>query len=58
VAELILPAKHTLNGVEPLLEYRGIEERLAPVLVQIVLQCESANSQPFEFVDLYRSTLR
>jgi hypothetical protein len=28
------------------------------VLVQIVLQCESANSQPFEFVGLYRSTLR
>jgi hypothetical protein len=27
-------------------------------LVQIVLQCESANSQPFEFVGLYRSTLR
>ena len=28
-AKLILPTKHTLNGVEPLLEYRGIEERLA-----------------------------
>jgi catechol 2,3-dioxygenase-like lactoylglutathione lyase family enzyme len=28
------------------------------VLVQIVLQCESANSQSFGFVGLYRSTLR
>jgi hypothetical protein len=28
------------------------------ILVQIALQCESANSQPFEFVGLYRSTLR
>ena len=28
------------------------------VLVQIALQCESANSQPFEFVGLYRSRLR
>ena len=32
--------------------------RVATVLVQIVLQCESANSQPFELVGLYRSTLR
>ena len=28
------------------------------VLVQIVLQCESANSQPFGFVGLHDSTLR
>ena len=28
------------------------------VPVQIVLQCESANSRPFEFVGLYRSALR
>src|SRR5258706_16175665 len=27
--ELILPAENTLDGVEPLVEYRGIEERLA-----------------------------
>jgi hypothetical protein len=32
--ELILPAKHTLNGVEPLLEYRGIEQQLAPAFRQ------------------------
>ena len=39
---------------------RIVEEgkRRGRVLVQIVLQCESANSQPFEFVGLYRSTLR
>src|SRR5258707_12839382 len=29
-AEFVLPAKHTLNGVEPLLENRGVKEGLAP----------------------------
>jgi len=27
--ELILPAKHALDGIEPLFEYGSIEERLA-----------------------------
>jgi hypothetical protein len=32
-AELILPAKHALNGIEAFLEYVSIEQRLPPRLV-------------------------
>ncbi len=37
-AEFVLPAKHTFNGVEPLLEYRGVKERLAPAFQAVALE--------------------
>jgi hypothetical protein len=33
VAEFVLPAEYTLNGVEPFLEDRRVEKWLAPGLV-------------------------